>query len=204
MEIASRFNGWTHTLYAVVQSLSISKRLNFGNLDEINESINESRGWIKPCCSFTSSLRNAPTKNRRITFRKDPAQYFNETVSHVVRMLLLDLVVIFDDMMGEKLIEIGQANEIEQTPGKKLMKLYSYVDEKEYGWAINGCFELIAVRNALCHNDGVWNKKSLDFVNGHIQVMPVLGEKIVIGLPMLFLYKKAIRTFINQIGVSSH
>ena len=60
--------------------------------------------------------------------------------------------------------------------------------------------ELIAARNVLTHAAGVWNAKSVAIVRPFVVPVPNVGDKLTIGIPMLFRYRKAIRTFLNEVS----
>lgn len=65
-------------------------------------------------------------------------------------------------------------------------------------WAKQGCLELIAARNVLTHARGRWNKKSIAIVS-FVNPAPNVGDELIIGFPMLFRYRKAMRTFLNEV-----
>ncbi len=192
----NRINVWTHTFYTLVHSLHISKQINFGNLDYLDNSFRDANEWIQPDFSFSSVLLDHESGGKTLTFRRDPNSYFPEVSKQVINMLAQDLVVIFDEMMADILIERGVS--AGGFPKSKIEKLTVYLDPK-YTWASNGCTEFVAVRNVLAHNSGTWNKKSINYVKAFMDPPPKEGDKLTIGFSALFAYRKAIRTFLNEV-----
>jgi hypothetical protein len=113
-------------------------------------------------------------------------------------MLVQDLVVIFDAMMDEVL---SARNETAgKFPQSKVEKLSTHLDQR-YAWAKHGCLELIAVRNVLTHAGGRWNARTIHIVESFVAPVPTPGERLIIGFPMLFRYRKAMRTFLNEVMI---
>ena len=192
-----RINVWTNTLYALIQALSISNQIQFGNLPLIDDSVRGAARWISPDCSYSSVLITHPFGDRKIKFRRDPNKHFGEIAGQVIKMLIQDLVVIFDEMMKEILVAHGKipAN----YPQSKVEQLKARLGAG-HEWAAEGCLELIAVRNVLTHSEGFWNVRSINLIKGFIKPVPLANDKLIIGFPMLFRYRKAIRTFLNQVA----
>lgn len=190
-----RINIWTNTLYTLVHSIEIARRINFGNLSTLHESVDSASDWIPQTCSFESALLSAPDGGKRLIFRRDPNKHFAAISGQLIKMLVQDLVVILDEMMSELLKDYGERAGV--FPQSKIEKLATHLDER-YRWAANGCLELVAVRNVLSHNGGYWNKRSIDIVIPFLHKPPTINDRLTIGFPMLFLYRKAIRTFLNE------
>lgn len=191
----NRVNVWTRTLYTVVHSLHMAKEVDFGELGSLDERFRDANGWISPACSYPSMLLPSKSKNKKLEFRLHPGEYFGEVSGQLIKMLIQDLAVIFYEMMGEALAKLGlKAGDMPQSKVEKLATLIN----KKYKWSEQGCLELIAVRNSLCHANGRWNKKSLAMITEFIEPLPEAGEEITVGFEMLFNYRKAIRTFLNQ------
>lgn len=55
--------------------------------------------WVEPVCTFASPLMAEKFGNSKVKFRRDPSFHFKENAQNAVKMLLQDLVVIFDEMM---------------------------------------------------------------------------------------------------------
>ena len=115
-------------------------------------------------------------------------------------MLVQDLVVILDDMASDALLSFGETAGV--YPQSKIEKLALRI-RPQYEWAAQGCLELIAARNVLTHSGGKWNKKSIDIVRSLVASPPAVGDALIIGFPMLFRYRKAMRTFLNEVLFSS-
>ena len=192
-------NVWTHTLYTLVHSLHLSKQIKFGNLDDFNKSFRNAGGWVSPDCSYASVLFTHQSGSSKLSFRRDPNKNFEAVSRQLVKMLIQDLVVILDEMLTEILEERRDA--AGPYPKSKLEKLAAHLDTK-YEWSHQGCLELVAARNVLTHNSGRWNKKSIDYVRDFVTPTPAEGELLSVGISMLFSYRKAMRTFLNEVKVS--
>lgn len=191
-----RINVWTNTFYTLLHSLHIAHTAQFGNIDGIHETIISAGTWITPECSYKSPLLDEPFGRDTITFRRDPNKNFEEISKQLVKMLIQDLTVIFDQMMEESIA--GNGFPELNYPQSKIEKLATILDKNKFNWAKNGCLELVAVRNVLTHAGGKWNEKSIEIVRGFVEPLPKVGEPLVVGVPMLFRYRKAIRTFLNE------
>jgi len=191
-----RVNIWTNTFYALIHSLGISKQIMFGNLSYLDQSILAAGAWIDPVCSYKSLLLEHPFGRNKPTFRRDPNKHFNEISAQVVKMLLQDLVVILDEMLSEAIEEQGE--QPTTFPQSKVEKLSTHLEEK-FAWSRCGCLEMIAARNVLTHGAGKWNQKSIAIVSTFLTEPPEIGDKLIIGFPMLFRYRKAMRTFLNEV-----
>lgn len=192
-----RVNVWTNALYAMIQSLSIANRLQFGNLTKVHDYVVEAGDWITPDCSYESSLLAQGFGKRKITFRRDPNKHFESIVLQVSRMAVQDLTVILDEMLDETLKARGLKSA--QYPQSKIEQLAKFL-RPEQNWAKVGCLELIAVRNAITHSSARWNKRSIDIVAPYLAVTPKAGEEVKVGISMLFRYRKAMRTFLNEVA----
>lgn len=194
-----RINVWTHTYYTIVHSLFLSKQIKFGNPNYLDESFRDAADWVSPNCSFPSALLDHGGGNKKLTFRRDPNKNFKSVSRQLVKILVQDLVVILDEMLTEIL---EQRQETAGTfPQSKLQKLATYLD-KRYTWSYHGCLELVAVRNALTHNGGKWNQRSIDCIKDFVTTLPAVGDTLSVGIPMLFYYRKAMRTFLNEVKVA--
>ena len=195
----NKINTWTHTLYTLVHSLNLAKEQDFGDLELIDDSFREAGNWVTPDCSYESALLGHESGGKKLTFRKDPNETFPNVSRQVVNMLIQDLVVIFDEMMSEILSQRGES--AGQYPKSKIEKLTTYLDQR-YMWSSYGCTELVAVRNVLAHNNGVWNEKSIAYISPFIDNAPSQGDALSVGFSMLFYYRKAIRTFLNEVKIA--
>lgn len=191
----NRVHVWTRTFYAIVHSLHMAKEEKFGDLDSLDERFRDANNWVSPICSYNSTLLPTKTKGKKLTFRRDPDTHFGEISSQLIKMLLQDLTVIFDEMMSEALIKLKlEAGDMPQSKVEKLSTLLT----PKHKWANQGCLELIAVRNSLCHANGRWNGKSLKIIKGFVNPLPAEGDEVVVGFEMLFNYRKAMRTLLND------
>ncbi|NMY04292.1 hypothetical protein HBO12_15115 [Pseudomonas sp. WS 5059] len=191
----NRVHVWTRTFYAIVHSLHMAKEEKFGDLNSLDERFRDANNWVSPICSYNSTLLPTKTEGKELEFRRDPNAHFEEISSQLIKMLLQDLTVIFDEMMSDALIKLNlEAGNMPQSKVEKLSTLLN----AEYKWANQGCLELIAIRNSLCHANGRWNEKSLKIIEGFVEPLPAVGDEIIVGFEMLFNYRKAMRTLLNE------
>ena len=190
-----RFNIWSTTLYTLIQSLHVAKSIHFGDKTRLDENCRETAAWVATECSFNSLTLSREPGRRRLVFRRDPTKHFDESCSNVIRMLMQDLVVIFDQLMDECLA--ARHEKAGDYAISKIEKLSKHVDPK-FQWSTQHCLECIAVRNVLTHGQGSWNQRSIAIVSKFIAEPPKNGDTLTIGFGMLFRYRKAIRTFVNQ------
>ena len=191
-----KINIWTHTFYTLVHSLNLAKDQNFGELHKIDNSFRVAGKWVTPDCSYDSALLGHKGGGKKLTFRKDPNETFPNVSRQIINMLIQDLVVIFDELMTEVLKQRSES--AGDYPKSKIEKLTKSLDSR-YMWSSYGCIELIAVRNVLAHNNCIWNKRSIAYVSPFIKNPPAEGDPLSVGFPMLFYYRKAIRTFLNEV-----
>jgi hypothetical protein len=189
-------NAWTCTLYTLVHSLAIAKQMQFGVISDLGKSLRSARSWVTPTCSYGSVLLLHPTKDREMGFRRNPNQYFSDVAEQVTRMLVQDLVVILDEMMSQILAARGE--HAGDFPQSRVEKLAKGLDQK-FLWSAHGCYEMIAVRNVFSHAEAKWNQRSIAIIP-FISPAPKVGDKLTVGLPMLFYYRKAMRTFLSQVA----
>lgn len=192
-----RVNVWTSALYTLIHSLHLSKEQQFGDLTSLDQRTRDAHNWVTPDCSYNSVLLAHPEGEKVLMFRRDPSKHFTDTSRQLIKMLVQDLVVILDEMMDEALAARGE--KAGNFPQSKIQKLKKGLDQR-YHWAANGCFELVAVRNVLTHGQGKWNEKSVEIVKAFIAPPPQPGDKLVVGFSMLFRYRKAMRTLLNQVS----
>lgn len=192
-----RVNVWTSTLYTLIHSLHLAKEQNFGDLSTLDSRARDAHSWVTPECSYGSVLLAHPGGSKALSFRRDPERHFRDTSRQIIKMLIQDLVVILDEMMDEALVMRGET--AGNYPQSKIEKLKKALDSR-YHWAAHGCFELVAVRNVLTHSHGQWNKQSIDIVRPFAAPVPHVGDKLTVGFSMLFRYRKAMRTMLNEVS----
>lgn len=191
-----RVNVWTNTLYTLIHSLSLSKEQKFGALDTLAHRINEAETWLPTEWSYNSVLADQPMGRNKVIYRRDPNKHFESIVGQVVQMLIQDLVVILDGMMDDILAARGER--AGDFPQSKVEKLATHLDPK-FKWAMHGCLELIAARNVICHARGRWNEKSIQIISSFVNPPPRVGDQLQLGFVPLFQFRKAMRTFLNQV-----
>jgi hypothetical protein len=192
-----RVNVWTTSLYTLIHSLHLAKEASFGDLKSLDQRARDTTQWVTPDCSYASVLLAHPNGKDTITFRRDPSTHFPDIARQVIKMLVQDLVVILDEMMDEALVQRGET--AGKFPQSKIEKLRKALDQR-HQWSANGCLELVAVRNVLTHNKGRWNPQSIEIVRSFITPAPMDGECLIVGFSMLFRYRKAMRTMLNEVA----
>lgn len=201
-ENLENLNEWTCTLYTLLHSLRVSKDNDFEPRDKLNESGLDARKWEMKKNNFDSiTHRVITTSKKKMRFRRDPTLNFKKTVTRVAGMLIQDLVVIFDEILNDIMVDRGLP--LQTFPQSKIETLKKYV-APEFEWSINGSMELIAVRNVITHSRGIWNEKSLRILRDYgittqEQSDNLLAKKVIVTFPMVFEYKKSMRTFMNQV-----
>ena len=50
----------------------------------------------------------------------------------------------------------------------------------------------------LTHANAQRNDQSIGIIRPFVRPLPVAGDKLIVGVPMLFRYRKAMRTFLNE------
>ncbi|WAC02950.1 hypothetical protein N7U66_04795 [Lacinutrix neustonica] len=189
-----------------MHSLKVSKDNDFEPREELNESGKDSLKWNIEKNNFESITHRVVTSNKKkMRFRRDPSKNFKKTVTRVAGMLIQDLVVIFDEILNDLMLD--KSLPIQNFPQGKIEALKKYVDP-EFEWSIKGSMELIAVRNAITHSKSFWNDKSLRILKDYdvisqIEFNALLGQKVIVTFPMVFEYKKSMRTFINQVNTGT-
>jgi hypothetical protein len=173
-----------------------SQQIRFGNLTYLNESVADGAIWITPECSYNSVLIQHEFGGDTPRFRRDPNTYFGDVSRQILKMLVQDLTVILDEMLSEALQENGLI--AGKYPQSKVEKLAGLLKDK-HKWSAQGCLELIAARNVLTHAGGRWNQESIRIVVRFLSNPPNPGEKLSVGFPVLFRYRKALRTFLNEV-----
>lgn len=191
-----RVNVWTNTLYTVIHSLSLAREQSFGDLDTLADRIREAETWLPTEWSYNSTLAAQPMGRQNVKYRRDPNTHFESIVAQVTQMLIQDLVVILDGMMDDILAARNET--AGQFPQSKVEKLATQLDPK-YEWAKHGCLELIAARNVMCHAGGRWNEKSIRIVSSFVNPPPKQGDQLRLGFAPLFQFRKAMRTFLNEV-----
>lgn len=191
----TRVRIWTRTLYAVIHSLKLAHSLGFGRLDSLEQSVAAAADWVQPDCSYNSVLLTHSQRPRGVDFRRDPILYFDEITRQIISMLIQDLVTIADDQMGQIIHASGGA--VPNYPFSKAEFLRKKID-KHYDWSFQGCAELIACRNVLTHGGGRWNAESIALIAEFVSPPPQVGDQLSIGFPMLFRFRKAIRTLTSR------
>jgi hypothetical protein len=192
----NRVNKWTLTLYALIYALHNAKAKNFDDRSQLRRNIEDAAAWVMSDCSYNSVLLQEPFGKTLLRFRRDPNTHFDLIVAQVIQMLVQDLVVIFDSMMDDLLRAYGET--AGAFPQSKVEKLAAHLDQA-YQWAKYGCLELIAARNVLTHAEGRWNARTIAIIEQFVRPPPAVGEPLAIGFPMLFRYRKAMRTFLNEV-----
>jgi hypothetical protein len=66
--------------------------------------------------------------------------------------------------------------------------------------AAKGVIELISIRNAIVHNNSIWNEKTLELLAvANLVELPKTGTRLPLGIDDLFRCRRAVRTTLNLI-----
>ncbi|MBB4199661.1 hypothetical protein CCR94_07300 [Rhodoblastus sphagnicola] len=218
--IPLRLKAWSQTAYGLliaIQKLKRSKPNGDINVSEIIESImngQESR------IGFKSAIKTKHIKRKSITYSiKDGAA--QKLFEDAVRLLVADLVVLFDDLSSEILAANGFLN-VPNDPGSKatflLARLKEKVEKEETiirlkaknehiakketalkVWSAIGMIELIAIRNIIVHNKGVWNETAINLLaKSGVVTLPNIGSCVQFTMSDLLMYRRAVRTLLNK------
>ena len=197
MDLDEEMLKWSQTVYGVAHALHIAKSINFGNLNTVLESLRSAETWNSSTLGFESGL---PVKEfAEGSIRLDGNSHdevFARVSENIVRILFINLAVIADESLGYLIEQLGAPdvnyliNKVEWAKAR--------IDQRAH-WAANGMLEMVAIRNALVHNDARWNNNSVAIlkkagiqeVDSDIELSLSFGD--------LFRYRRALRTLIGEL-----
>lgn len=190
-------NRWSQTAYGLVHSVTISSRLDLGNINRIGDSISESFGWFPRQDQFESNVEHRPSKENDFRLNDgDIKAVVSNLKTNLLSFLLIDLATLTDELLSS----------IMTVKGAKPEK-YRYLRDKtkavrcapEQKWAQQGVLELNVLRNCFVHNDGKWSSRGLKDIGAVVENLTAKeGDPITVNYEDVFRYKRAVRTLLNQ------
>lgn len=188
---------WSRTAYGIAHSLYIADSMNMGNLTTIGESLRNADGWRESDLGFGSNIESRQFEKEDVQLGADNHQeIFRNLVDSAIGMLLVNLAVISEECLEFLIRRAGDKPPTYLTPKVEWAK--ARVRSKHI-WAPNGMLEMCAVRNALVHNGGVINSKTVSILDKAEIKNAEEGHEITMSFGDLFRYKRAFRTTIGEI-----
>ncbi|WP_455233676.1 hypothetical protein [Geopseudomonas aromaticivorans] len=188
---------WSQTAYGLVHSVTISSRLDLGNINRIGSSITDSFGWLPRNDQFESNVEHRPYKEEDFRLDNDDV---NKVVSNLkanlLSLLLVDLAALTDELLSSIMVAKGKNPEVLPYLSQKT-KAVACAPRQE--WARRGVMELNVIRNCFVHNDGKWSTRGLkDIAPFVLNLIAKDGDPVEVNYEDVFRYKRAVRTLLNQ------
>lgn len=189
---------WTQTMYGLIHSVKLSSDINMGNINRINESINESLQWCTDAKQFSSNVEERNLNDQRIRMDDNDVEGISENLKkRLLELLIVDLASLTDELLCEILSIHGKLPEDYRYLRDKV-KLVSCSNDTK--WAQKGVLELNALRNCIVHNEARWNDGAFNEINDlcNSGVLAQIGDPVALSYEDIFRYKRAVRTLLNQ------
>lgn len=188
---------WSHGAYGLLQSLWISRAVHLGNTRRLQRNVEELCQAIPSNLGFASSVPIYPATPNSIGIDSWTEQRVVDlTTRYTVELLILSLVVVFDEIAAELLEKGGHKSQ--KMPGDKAGWLRKNLPDRTR-WAALGVTELVAIRNALVHGQGTWNERAIKMLRAaEVTPLPGVGVTVRPGVDDLFRYRRAVRTALNE------
>jgi len=197
MDVDSEMLRWSQTVYGVAHALHVARSINFGNLNTIIESLRAAEAWNPSVLGFES---NVPAKSFVDGSVKldgdDHQQVFARLAENIVDVLFVSLAVQADVVIGYLIEKTGQ-----KAPDFLFSKIEwtkSRISEKQK-WAINGLFEVVALRNALVHGAGSWSETTVQQLRKAGIEDVDTSARVSLSFGDLFRYRRALRTVVGEL-----
>lgn len=188
---------WSQTAYGLVHSVTMSSRLDLGNINRIGRSVTESFGWFPREDQFDSSVEHRPYKED--DFRLEDGDVKNVVLNlkaNLLSLLLVDLAALTDELLTSIMTTKGKKPENFPFLSNKA-KAVTCAAEQE--WARRGVLELNVIRNCFVHNDGKWSSRGLKDIGAVVTNLTAKdGDPVTVNYEDVFRYKRAVRTLLNQ------
>lgn len=188
---------WSQTAYGLVHSVTMSSRLDLGNINRIGDSITDSFGWFPRKDQFDSSVEHRPYKED--DFRLEDGDVKNVVLNlkaNLLSLLIVDLAALTDELLTS--IMATKGNKPENFPFlSSKAKAVRCAAEQE--WSRRGVLELNVIRNCFVHNEGKWSSRGLKDIGAVVTNLTAKdGDPVSINYEDVFRYKRAVRTLLNQ------
>jgi hypothetical protein len=197
MDVDAEMLKWSQTVYGIAHSLQIAKSIHLGNLESIVESLRAVESWNISNVGFSSCVPRRDFYEGAIKLDGHTHdEIFQRVSENVVQVLFVSLNVFADEVLGYLINKTGAA------PGNFLINKLEWAKpriDSKFHWAINGLFEMVAIRNAIVHNNAKWNAATVAQLR--LAGVGTVDEKVQISLSFgdLFRYKRALRTISGEI-----
>ncbi|QKH38526.1 hypothetical protein FOC84_27770 [Achromobacter pestifer] len=188
---------WSQTAYGLVHSVTISSKIDLGNINRIGSSITDAFGWLPRQDQFDSNVEHRPYKEDDFRLNDgDVSAVVLNLKANLLSLLLVDLAALTDELLSS----------IMQAKGKN-PETYPYLRNKtrnvtcapEQEWARRGVLELNVIRNCIVHNDGKWSDRGLKDIAPLVKnLVAKNGDRVEVNFEDVFRYKRAVRTLLNQ------
>lgn len=171
---------WSQTAYGLVHSVTISSRLDLGNINRIGASIVDSFSWLPRKDQFDSSVEHRPYKEDHFRLEDgDVKNVVSNLKANLLSLLLVDLAALTDELLSS--IMAAKGMKIEDRPFLS-NKARAVTCAPEQEWARRGVLELNVVRNCLVHNDGKWSSRGLKDIEAIVQSLTAKeGDPVTIN-----------------------
>jgi hypothetical protein len=193
-----RLRRWSQSAYRLLHAAEKLRNTGFKDPNSVQQSISRLVARYPSQVGFTSGMHEKSFKEGSIKLSLPYKQNSpDDPISFLLAMLIADLVVLFDDVASTQLAD--KKISCDTAPGGKATLLKSRFQE-EQKWAAKGVIELISIRNAIVHNNSIWNEKALaELVVADVSELPKAGSQLRLGIDDLFRYRRAVRTTLNLI-----
>lgn len=188
---------WSQTVYGLVHAVTISSRLDLGNINRIGASVTDSFSWLPRQDQFDSNVEHRPYKEDNFRLEDgDVKNVVSNLRANLLSLLIVDLAALTDELLST--IMAAKGKKIEDFPFFS-SKARAVTCAPEQEWARRGVLELNVIRNCFVHNDGKWNSRGLRDIGTIVQNLTAKeGDPVTINYEDVFRYKRAVRTLLNQ------
>lgn len=188
---------WSQTAYGLVHSVTMSSRLDLGNINRIGNSVTESFGWFPRKDQFNSSVEHRPYKKDDFRLGDgDVKDVVSNLKANLLNLLLVDLAALTDELLSSIMTAKGKKPESFPFLSNKAKAANC---EPQQEWARRGVLELNVIRNCFVHNDGKWSSRGLKDIGAVVTNLTAKeGDSVTVNYEDLFRYKRAVRTLLNQ------
>lgn len=188
---------WSQTAYGLVHSVTMSSRLDLGNINRIGNSVIESFSWFPRRDQFESSVEHRPYKEDDFRLENgDVNNVVSNLKANLLSLLLVDLAALADELLSSIMTTKGKNPENYPFLSNKVKSVACAAEQE---WARRGVLELNVIRNCFVHNDGKWGNRGLKDIGA---IVPNLTAKdsdpVTVNYEDVFRYKRAVRTLLNQ------
>ncbi len=188
---------WSQTAYGLVHSVTMSSRLDLGNINRIGASVTESFGWFPRKDQFDSNVEHRPYKEDDFRLEDgDVKDVVSNLKANLLSLLLVDLAALTDELLSSILTAKGKKPANFPFLSNKAK---SVICAPEQEWARRGVLELNVIRNCFVHNDGKWSNRGLKDIGGIVTNLTAKdSDPVTVNYEDVFRYKRAVRTLLNQ------